>query len=209
VSPATRIYDRTDYLAAAGTWISSVFPAFDMASYLTPLGQAVSADQAGSSLTTDLQGCRVFFVSGLSAAISANYWANQQTWNDTWYFAAINKLVDISARPFQGPMLILQGTADDSVLKTWTDTAVNATIAQPANKQQSLQYTILEGVDHSPAMYAGQSMWLRWVNDRFDSVPLRPSGYSTDTFSPALDLSRYQLARGYFLEYAMYPYEIE
>jgi pimeloyl-ACP methyl ester carboxylesterase len=206
VSPATQVYDRTDYLAAAGPWISSVFPTFNFNTYLTPLGQAISGDQTGSSLVTDLQGCTPFFTQ-VFASSKADYWAGQQTWNETWYFKAINKLIDVEGRLFQGPMLVLQGTADVSVLKTWTDTAVNATIANSANKEQTLQYTILEGVGHSPTMYAGQSLWLKWMDERFSGATPLPAGYSTTTVKPVLDLTRYELAGRYFVEYALYPYE--
>jgi hypothetical protein len=101
-------------------------------------------------------------------------------------------------------MLVLQGSADESVPAVLTTAAVNQTCSVLPDSK--LQYTIFEGVTHVPVLYAGQQIWLDWIADRFNGVPV-PDGCVQEIVSPQSHQA-YQTEVGFTLEYALYPYEL-
>jgi len=102
----------------------------------------------------------------------------------------------VSGRPLGGPMLILQGSADTVVGTTGAVIGFNATCA--VNTNASIQYTWVNGQDHNPSMYASQRLWLQWIEDRFNNVPLEV-GCTTTNLSSAFE--SVQLAERFVVEY--------
>lgn len=180
-------------LLRIGTGIKSVFPGFQPSTWLNDKG--VRSQQ----LLQGLQGCQSVALELLSQPDLF-----KDDWNKTWYFDAFNNLTHNGGKPFAGPMLVLQGTADSSVNPNGTTAAVNATCrAYPDN---ALEYATFEGVSHVPVLYAGQQLWLDWIADRFNGVKVQ-SGCKRSHYAPELDVVAYQKEVALFLEYPMYGYE--
>ncbi|KAK5133778.1 hypothetical protein LTR08_007428 [Meristemomyces frigidus] len=78
----------------------------------------------------------------------------------------------VSGRPLGGPMLILQGSADTVVGTVGAAAGFNATCAI-LNGTTSVEYVSVIDQDHNPSMYASQRLWLQWIEDRFNHVPLQ------------------------------------
>lgn len=76
----------------------------------------------------------------------------------------------VSGRPLGGPMLIVQGSADTVVGTVGAMTGFNATCSAQGNNV-SIEYASIIDMDHNPSLYASQSLWLQWIEDRFNGVP--------------------------------------
>ncbi|KAK5120719.1 hypothetical protein LTR85_006077 [Meristemomyces frigidus] len=88
----------------------------------------------------------------------------------------------VSGRPLGGPMLILQGSADTVVGTEGSAAGFNATCAVSGNT--SVEYVSVVDMDHNPSLYASQRLWLAWIEDRFNHVPLQ-DGCRTSNLSSA------------------------
>ncbi|TKA34166.1 hypothetical protein B0A50_00146 [Salinomyces thailandicus] len=129
----------------------------------------------------------------------------QPEWWLTPYMQAFVNLTRNGGLPIEGPMLVLQGTADPAVPNQVTDAAVKKTCAAYPGSQ--IEYAIFEGATHVPVLYASQRIWLDWIADRFagreTAAPCTRSFYS-----PARKLASYQTELELYLELATQPYEV-
>ena len=84
----------------------------------------------------------------------------------------------VSGRPLGGPMLIIQGSNDTVVGTAGALAGFNATCSSAAAiaNNLSVEYVSVVGQDHNPSMYASQSLWLQWIEDRFAGVPVQQQG---------------------------------
>ncbi|KAL6241402.1 hypothetical protein RBB50_011666 [Rhinocladiella similis] len=180
-------------LIRVGTGVKSVFNSFQPSTWLTEKG--VQTQQ----LLQGLQGCQSVALELLSQSSLF-----KDDWNETWYFNALDNLTRNGGRPFAGPMLVLQGTADPSVNPNGTAAAVNETCSK--YEDGALEYATFEGVTHVPVLYAGQQVWLDWIADRFEGVKV-PKGCKRTHYTPELSVASYQKEVALFLEYPMYGYE--
>lgn len=101
-------------------------------------------------------------------------------WNETWYAQQWNVLMGNGGRPFAGPLLVLIGTKDTNR----PIVVMDAVVKQTCDKypQSQLDYYIFEGSQHTPTLFAAQ--------------PLRSVG-------------DYQQNANWFLEYALWEYELQ
>lgn len=81
----------------------------------------------------------------------------------------------------QTPLLVLQGEADPIVVPGQTAESVRR--ACEANAESSVELVSFENVTHVPVMFAGQRVWLDWVADRFNGVPVE-KGCRNRTLGP-------------------------
>ncbi|KAK5075754.1 hypothetical protein LTR70_009986 [Exophiala xenobiotica] len=107
----------------------------------------------------------------------------------------------VSGRALGGPMLILQGSADSVVGPAGAIAGYNATCAVPANANTSVEYVSVVDQDHNPSLYASQSLWLQWIEDRFNHVPFLQSGCSMRNLSSARPAESVQRAERFVVEY--------
>lgn len=175
----------------------SIFPdSFQLEDWLTPTGIETLNTYVG------LQGCQavaeeLFYTPGIDYAYP--------NWTEGWYLTTYNDLVtNGDMRPFAGPLLVLQGTADTQVPPSTNTDIVNRTCSLQPDSQ--LHYVMFQGVDHVPTMYAGQQYWLDWIADRFNRVPV-PQGCLTETQSSLRPIEEYEPKLNYFMEYPLYGYE--
>ena len=182
-------------LAFIATTLTSIFPEFQLLDWLTPAGLQTN------QLIHDLGGCNS--VRAESFVTSGTTYIKPD-WNETWYLDIFNKLVSLDGKPFAGPMLVTQGTADNTVFPQGTTAAVNVTCQMIPDAD--LEYTMFEGATHTPSLYAAQQLWLDWISDRFSGKP-SAGKCTTSTYEPALNVNAYQANENYFLELPLYTYE--
>ena len=184
-------------VSIVATGISSIFPSFRLSDWLTPLG--VSA----VNFMQTLQGCNSvameLFQDNGPGVVRADWQ------NSSYYFDAFDHVTAVGGDvPFAGPMLVLQGLADDEVPPASVIATVNETCEAQPNQQ--LQVAYLEGVTHVPVLYAGQQIWLNWIQQRFMGSQVE-KGCQTKTYNPALSVDAYQAQLQLFLEWPQYGYE--
>ena len=182
-------------LALAAPTVSSIFPDFQLRDWVTPAGMPYY------NLYFDVQGCmstrtELFYNQQIQYA--------QPGWNESYYLGALSKLSANGGKPFAGPLLVLQGTADAFIPIEQTTKIVNQTCE--AVPHGGLHYVTLEGADHVPTLYASQQIWLQWIEDRFDGVG-EHRGCKYEHHAPFLPVGQYQKEVRFYLELPQYRYE--
>lgn len=184
-------------IALLASTVSTIYPSFELSQWLTPRGiELLNVYKA-------LNGCQaaaqeLFYTPG-------NKIANTD-WAQNWYFDSFAELVSNGNKPIRGPMLVLQGTMDPIIDPMLTTEAVNQTCR--AHPDSNLTFATFDGVAHVPVLNAGQQVWLKWIEDRFNGVE-SGGGCSTHHYQPPLPPTSYQTReQGYFMEYPLYQYEI-
>jgi pimeloyl-ACP methyl ester carboxylesterase len=182
--------------------VRSVFPSFDVSVMATAAGKGYV------QLTKKLQACNSVILELLNAAVASGSALSPANWPSDPTVQAWTRIASSGGKNIAGPLLVLQGLADTTVPEIVTTAAVEATRTVYPNA--SIEYLRFDGVDHVPAMYASQRIWLDWVADRFLGKASR-SGYTNATYgsaNTAMPLGAYQGNLNYFLEYVTAPYEV-
>lgn len=112
----------------------------------------------------------------------------------------------VGGRDIAGPLLVVQGAADQVVPAQITDMAVNHTCRNFPHR--GLEYQSYANATHVPVMYAAQRNWLQWVEDRFEGKTVEQKCIRKD-FQSALSPERYQTELNWFIEYAQDTYETQ
>ncbi|KAK7614417.1 hypothetical protein BKA81DRAFT_343366 [Phyllosticta paracitricarpa] len=115
-----------------------------------------------------------------------------------------------------GPLLIMQGAKDQFVPAPATKAAVEGA-CKTYGDALDLEFAYFEEVEHVPVLYAGQRVWLNWIEDRFESVKgdskskakakAKPKGCRTKTYKPVRQGDQYSKELLYYLSYAQLPYQ--
>lgn len=176
----------------AGHALNEIFPSFKPSEWLTPKGHRYM------DLIRDIGACNSAL---FQLALEPGLLKPKLTSNH--YFKSYARLMANSGRLFQGPMLILQGTADSMMPAEVTTAAVNATCENYPDSE--LEYATFKDVGHVPVMYAGQRVWLDWIADRFAGRNAAPP-CTRRNYEPARAAESYQQQLEYFLELATQPY---
>jgi len=147
-------------VAGIAQGLESVRENFTLSEWMTDAGiariklaiETQSCGGVGGQLFSPAEGIE-FLKPGWNETESAKWWAS---------------ISSNGGRPFVGPMLVVQGDEDGNAFESVTSAAVNRTCSMlPESK---LQYSVYEGVTHSPIMYASHDQWTGWIADRFDGV---------------------------------------
>ncbi|CAJ2513046.1 Uu.00g011650.m01.CDS01 [Anthostomella pinea] len=85
-----------------GMILQGIFPDFDIAKWLTPLG--IARVELLREIEGGISASQQLFLTG-EEVVKASY-------NETWYVDAYARLANAGRKPFRSPMLVLQGTAD-------------------------------------------------------------------------------------------------
>ena len=121
------------------------------------------------------------------------------------YFRAFASEASNGRKPIDGPMLVLQGSADPIVDGNITNIAVYQTCN--LFPTSSIQYETFDDTSHVPALYSGQQIWTRWIEDRFNGIDI-DSMCNIHGNKPVLPPDRYQHEVNSFIEYPLHPYEL-
>ncbi|KAL8722173.1 MAG: hypothetical protein Q9181_007546 [Wetmoreana brouardii] len=162
----------------------AIFPVLIL--YLAPALQARYPDFHPDQLFTpeglqalrtlhDLKGCNtIAFQIGTSRTLKPG-------WQNNRYFRNFVESTINGGKEISGPMLVIQGGADPLIYPPSVDNAVNITMKNfPAS---DIEYHLLPGVTHAPAMYAGQPIYIDWIKARFAKVSIT-SGFQRATAAP-------------------------
>ena len=174
----------------------TLFPGFRIADYLTPSGIE------RLRLLEDIKGCN-------SAAVTLMPYNNesfyQSDWQHSFWAQAFENLTVNGGLPIAGPLLVIQGDADQAIPFDVTTDAYNNTCSLFPDSQ--IEYTVFAGITHSSAMYVSQQIWLDWVADRFAGREVLRHCQRSDYVS-IREASSYQVDLNWFLEPALQPYEV-
>lgn len=200
-SPVAGLLDNSVYqpspwgrIATTAINADSIFPAFNLSDWVTDIGIE------RINLLQEIQGCQP-----AAGQILGGREMIKPDWNTTWSAQQWNKLSRNGGLPFAGPMLVLQGTDDGNVPSPLTDKRVNETCAM--FPQNSLQYYTFNGTEHTPNMYASRGIYQDWIADRFRGV-VEPEGCQKTAVTSLRPNSDYQQSPTWFLEYALWQYEL-
>ncbi|PSN75460.1 alpha/beta-hydrolase, partial [Corynespora cassiicola Philippines] len=173
--------------------LASIFPEFTLSEWFEEAGVRQC------ELIRELSGC--------NSVGSQLFWQREgivkQDWYDSWYLRAYRDLTANGHRPISGPLLVLQGTADQNLLHPVNAAVVNETCAM--FPQSSIQYAAFEGVTHVPVLNAGQQIWLQWIEDRFMGKEAEKSCQWTEHRS-LRKLEGYQKELAHYLQIAVESY---
>ena len=176
--------------------LDSVLPNFTMSEWITDAGVAKY------NLLREIGGCGTtanYLLSGADGVpILKDGW--NLTQSAKWYA----DVSDNGGKPFVGPMLVIQGTLDPNANVNATTASVQQTCSMFPNN--SLHYIQYEGITHVPVLYAGQHLWLDWVQDRFNGVDA-PAGCQQDVASPVRGITHIDKNINWFIEFDEYWYE--
>ncbi|KAL0258265.1 hypothetical protein SLS55_007438 [Diplodia seriata] len=154
-------------LAAYVAWgIRALYPEVAPGELFTPAGLA------RFELLRELGGCSSVATELFdgNASVGDTEWVRPDVAGH-WAARAFAKATDYVGEDVGGaPLLVLQGTEDPVVVPA--QTAESARRACGANPESAVEVVTFEGVTHVPVMYAGQRVWLDWVEDRFRGVPV-------------------------------------
>ena len=181
-------------IARISTGVKSLFPSFEYSEWLTEKGVRTV------ELLQDLQGCQ-----SIATELFSSSDLVRDDWNESWYADAFDEATSNIARPFAGPMLVIQGTNDGAVNATGVLDAFNATCEAVPDAQ--LELVEFAGVSHTPAMFSGQQVWLDWIADRFANKKAA-QGCRRRSYNPLRDVGSYQKDRNWFMQWNQYAYGI-
>ncbi|KAI9667145.1 MAG: hypothetical protein M1831_001322 [Alyxoria varia] len=204
VSPLTGIPPfgslRTEVNGAALPFLvrtaESVFSGFEASEWLTTTGQQLT------DLYYNLQGCMSTFTEVVLPSAAK---IGKAGWEKSWHLSALNKLSAVGMKPFVGPLLVIQGTGDGSIDVDKVSEVVRRTCE--IVRDADLSYVTFEGPDHVPTLYASQTMWLKWIEDRFNGKTASLICQNKRA-SAAMPYDVYQKALKFFLMWPLYAYEM-
>ncbi|KAK9234367.1 secretory lipase [Lipomyces kononenkoae] len=178
------------FLPWVGKFLSGVFPTFKLSDWFTPLGVS------RTKLFTQVQGGQYFselLFSNATEVINPD-------WDSSYYADVFSKLANPGNRPYKGPMLIIQGTADplyNGTLATYDSTCKT----YPGD----LEHMKVPGAGHFPAIDASREVWLKWIEDRFEGRPVESKGCVKSALESFLPVEQYQEVTRSFFQWSGAP----
>ena len=180
------------FLAWIAKDLSQIYRSFKLSDWFTPLG--VSRIE----LLNQIEGSQMVSF----AMLDDEKTMLKPGWNDTWYVPAFEQLSNPGSRPFKGPILVVQGTEDPTVLYDTTKSTAKETVKKYPG---DLELLAVPGANHFAAMSAAKQTWLRWIEDRFENRPVAKRGYFESRLDSFLPLENYQIAPNSFAQWAGKP----
>ncbi|OTA91333.1 hypothetical protein M434DRAFT_22454 [Hypoxylon sp. CO27-5] len=133
----------------------------------------------------------------------------REDYDKTWYADAYAKIANAGRKPVKGPLLVIQGTEDQYISYNVTSTTVRDTCE--AVLDGDLEYLVVNGTGHVPALDATRQAWLKWIEDRFEGRALEKSGCARTDLESFLPMDRYKIVGNSFPQFAglpEYSYEV-
>ena len=127
-------------------------------------------------------------------------------WTQNQHVKEFQKLIQTGGKEIAGPLLVIHGESDPLLRAEVTSHAVEETVEKFPSSQ--IEYVLLRGITHVPALLAAQQLWLRWIGDRFAGVEAQ-AGVERSVSTPARPISSYQPELNWFIETATFPYQKE
>lgn len=153
--------------------LDSVLPEFQLSDWLT------DAAIARLHLLQDIYGCSAPGGQLFSSKQGIKFL--KDGWNETSAAHWFRNVSDNGAKPFAGPLLVLQGDSDPNAIPHVTTQTVNDTCAMFPEAQ--LEFGYYKGITHTPIMQSAYMQWMGWLEDRFNKRPVQ-KGCKIETVSP-------------------------
>ncbi|GFF23149.1 lipase 5 [Aspergillus udagawae] len=173
-------FTSAGFLAWIAKDLNQIYPSFNLSDWFTPLG--VSRIE----LLNEIEGSQMVTF----AMFSPEEAILQPGWHETWYAKAFEQLTNPGKRPFKGPILLVQGTADPIVPYNTTKATAQETCKSYPGDLELL--TVPQG-SHFAAINAAKQTWLRWIEDRFENRPVDKRGCTESKLDSLLPLEYYQV----------------
>ncbi|KAE8419502.1 putative secretory lipase [Aspergillus pseudocaelatus] len=173
-------FTSAGFLAWIAKHLDQIYPSFNLSDWFTPLGTS------RIKLLNEVEGSQMVTF----AMFSPDELILQPGWHETWYTKAFGQLANPGKRPFKGPLLLVQGTADPTVPYNTTKTTVQETFEMYPGDLELL--SVPQG-SHFSAINAAKQTWLRWIEDRFEQRPVAKRGYVESQLDSLLPLEHYQV----------------
>ncbi|KAH9901806.1 alpha/beta-hydrolase [Xylariomycetidae sp. FL2044] len=92
-----------------------------------------------------------------------------------------SNLTAVGRKTFAGPLLVIGGERDGTVLIDTLKSAVDDTcdLVAADGDAESLEFAVYTGVSHFPAIQASQGRWMQWIKDRLAGKALKTKGGCT------------------------------
>lgn len=165
--------------------LKSAFPEFESETVLTAEGQ----QRLASVLSSGAQlGSGILLLRGIKLM--------KEGWTGNEYMQKYNDKLLLAGKEIAGPMLVVHGQADDRLNVAYVTSAVQSTIK--SFPSASIDYVVLPGVTHTPALTASQWVWLDWIADRFAGCDVRP-GLRRTKLAPAKPTESYQPEQNWYI----------
>ena len=148
---------------------------------------------------TEIQGCNAV----INELATGTGWV-KANWSSTFYPQAYRNLTLLGRKPIAGPMLVLQGEADEAVPFLLIIVVVNYTCEN--FEGQDIEYLTLENVTHVPVLYASKRIWLQWIRERFEEKEVE-AGCRTRRLESARPYEYYQAEVNWYFEFSEEGYE--
>lgn len=196
-------------LVQAAQAIRLVFPEIPISSILTDVGEKF-VDLMGI-----IQSCNSVFATAAVELAGTDFLhpkvnLTRDEFVNSHYSKLWADLTVAGGKDFQGPMLVLQGTADHILPETLTAKYVNKTCEK--YPQNELQYVKVNSAGHVSVVYATQQIWLEWLDQRFSKRgPFHRKGTCSQLevgSTAPRPLEEYQGEPNYFLEYSLDSYQV-
>lgn len=129
----------------------------------------------------------------------------REDWQNSPFFRDFAESTVNGGKELSGPILVIQGGADPIIYPPSVDVALNATIHN--FPKSHIEYWVLPGVTHAPAMYAGQPIYIDWIKARFAGVPAA-SGYRRETPAEVRPAAAIQSEANWFVQKMTEPWQM-
>lgn len=189
--------------------VLTVFPELSISRILTDTGVKLN------NLMSEIQGCNSVFATAVVGIVGTDFLhpkvnLTKGEFVDSPYSKMWSNLTVAGGKDFQGPMLVLQGSADNTLPEALTAKYVDKTCDSFPHKD--LQYVKVNNVGHVPVMYATQQIWLEWLDKQFANRGRMDkkgqcSRQEIGSTAPR-PLDEYQGDINYFLEYSLDSYQV-
>ncbi|KAI0544681.1 hypothetical protein F4679DRAFT_564056 [Xylaria curta] len=201
-SPTTDLFTGTPYLILpfVSLGLKGIFPSFDLTEWFTSLG--IARLNLFKEIRGGIAEAQSLFLDPTSDPV-----IKEDSWNQTWYVDAYGRLGNVGSRPFVGPLLVIQGTADVYIPYPVTTKTVQDTcqFLESEKISSDLEYLVVNGTMHVPTLDATRPIWLKWIADRFEGRPVERSGCVRTDLESWLPLENYILTSDSYLQFAGEP----
>lgn len=174
------------------SWIKSLSADFTMSDFLMAEGQQRlgMVHESGAQMASGillLQGVKLM----------------KDGWTENQYMREFNNRAALGGKEIASPLLIIHGEADERLDVGETTRAVERSVE--ACPTTSIEYIVLPGVAHTPALTASQRIWMDWIADTFAGREIQ-AGYRKVMLKPAKPIPSYQAEQNWYVAPATQSY---
>ncbi|KAL8703596.1 MAG: hypothetical protein Q9201_003221 [Fulgogasparrea decipioides] len=192
VSPVTDVFEepepfRSMFVTALLPGILHEFPDIDSSTILTPDGR--------QRLET-LLGLGPGVACGLALLSDCKLLKPDSEWMHTSEIQGYRERVANGGKEISGPLLVIHGDSDPRLSSLLVTAAAKKTVE--LHPTSSIDLVLLPHVTHTPALTAGQRIWMDWIADRFAGRAV-DAGHRQFRVTPARPEPSYLPEQNWFL----------